>query len=157
MKMTRWTPFDGLLADAFGLPTGASRLATARWRPAAQVTEHDDRYVVSLDLPGVQREDLQVEIDDGVLALKGERKVAAQHSASAESAGEQETDQEGGQEGEGKLLHSERFNSSSFLRRFTLPRDADSQKLQAVLSDGVLEVQIPRVQNSAQLVEVQAG
>ena len=157
MKLTRLTPFDGLLADAFGLPTGASRSTAARWRPAAQVTEHDDRYVVSLDLPGVQREDLQVEIDDGVLALKGERKVAAQHSAGAESAGEQETGQEGGQESEGKLLHSERFNSGSFLRRFTLPRDADSQKLQAVLSDGVLEVQIPRVQNSAQLVEVQAG
>jgi HSP20 family protein len=119
---------DRLVAD-FGLgrdvEVGSARgLPRGVWSPQVEVFERGNNIVVRADLPGLNRDHVQVEVEDDVLVIRGERRE------------ERETT-------EGKLYRSER-SYGSFYRAIPLPENTDSSAVQASFKDGVLEVLLPK-------------
>ncbi|HKJ61211.1 MAG TPA: Hsp20/alpha crystallin family protein [Hyphomicrobiales bacterium] len=106
------------------LPNGAQGTA-ARWQPAIDIVEEKDRYVLLADVPGVNPDQIDVRMDDGILNVSGERGPA------------QQSELEG-------IRHFERV-SGSFCRRFTLPDSADADNITASSSNGTLEIVIPKL------------
>ncbi|MFB3101211.1 MAG: Hsp20/alpha crystallin family protein, partial [Gammaproteobacteria bacterium] len=101
-----------------------SNVVTSRWRPAVDIKEEEDRFVIYADLPGIDPKDIEITMDQGVLTLKGERS--------------EETKEE--REGYRRV---ERV-SGSFYRRFSLPDTADSERIEAKGKNGVLEITLPK-------------
>lgn len=97
----------------------------AEWRPAVDVLEQKDRFVLRADLPGVSVDAIDVRMDDGALTLSGERRR------------EQDEDVDG-------VCRYER-RSGKFLRRFSLPETADAERITARSSNGILEIRIPKL------------
>jgi HSP20 family protein len=110
-----------LVDDLFGRMFGNSNRVTG-FVPALDVRETEDEYQVLVDLPGVKSEDVVVELTDHVLTISGSR-------------GPVETD---------GALRVER-PSGSFVRRLTLPKGVDYDKVVADYRDGVLELRIPKL------------
>lgn len=107
------------------LPATAEEAVTHNdWVPAIDVREEEDRYLIRADVPGVEVEDLDVTMDQGVLTLQGKRDTRA--------AGQNDG-----------LRRSERV-SGRFYRRFNLPESADSTDISADYRQGVLEISIPK-------------
>lgn len=102
----------------------ASQLAATDWVPAVDIKEDDERFVIHADVPGVDPKDIDVQMENGVLSIKGER-----HSESAEE-----------REGYKRV---ERVRGS-FFRRFSLPDTADAEGISAKSEHGVLEIVIPK-------------
>jgi HSP20 family protein len=96
----------------------------AGWAPPVDIVELKDRFIVRADVPGVDPADLDVSLDDGVLAVSGDRQR------------EQDSEVEG-------LRRYER-STGRFLRRFTLPRTVDAEGITARCNNGILEVVIPK-------------
>jgi HSP20 family protein len=96
----------------------------AAWRPTVDVYEQDNQIVVTADLPGVKKEDLNVELDQGSLLIRGERHAEQQ-------------------ERQDRHYRTER-SSGSFYRRLPLPDGVNADQIQARYSDGILEVRVPR-------------
>lgn len=101
-----------------------SNVVTGRWSPAVDIKEEADRFLITADLPGVDPKDIEITMDNGVLAIKGERQSAAC------------------EEKEG-YKRVERV-SGAFSRRFSLPDTADAERIEAKGKDGVLEVSLPK-------------
>ena len=96
--------------------------------PAVDVLERDDALVFRAELPGLQKQDLHVEVDDKVLTIHGERKA------------EPET--------ESTTYHVRERESGGFHRSFTLPATVDAEKISASLKDGILEVTLPKAEQA---------
>jgi HSP20 family protein len=101
-----------------------SNVVTSHWRPAVDIKEEEDRFVIYADLPGVDPEDIEITMEQGVLTLKGERS--------------EETTKE--HEGYKRV---ERV-SGNFYRRFSLPDTADAERIEAEGKNGVLEITLPK-------------
>lgn len=96
----------------------------ADWMPAVDIKEEAGQFVIHADLPGVDIKDIEITLEKGTLALKGQRA----------SETKQETEQ---------YRRVERVRGT-FLRRFSLPDVADADKVSAKCKDGVLEVVVPK-------------
>ncbi|KAF1710544.1 heat-shock protein [Pseudoxanthomonas kalamensis DSM 18571] len=101
-----------------------SAVATAQWTPRVDIKEEADRFVIYADLPGIDPAQIEVQMDKGILSIKGER--------SSESKTETE-----------RFSRIER-TYGSFHRRFALPDSADAEGISAHGSNGVLEIVIPK-------------
>jgi len=135
MSLVRYEPW-GLLNQLHGeidrlfdnrLPTygdDRDQLATSDWVPAVDIREEDSRYVIHADVPGVKPEDIEVQMEDGVLSVTGHRE--------SETAERRED-----------YRRVERVRGS-FFRRFALPDTADAEAISAKCKDGVLEIVIPK-------------
>jgi len=131
-------PF-GLMSNDFfrDLPLFAvGNLDSRTWRPAVDIQEDKAQYTVHAELPGLRKEDVKVELDEGVLTIRGERKL--------------ETKEE---DKERKYTRVER-QYGSFARRFPLPKDVDSANVKASFKEGVLEVCLPRSVEKAKQSEI---
>ena len=95
----------------------------AEWAPAVEVLERDGRLVVRADVPGLQKDDVNVEIDDGHLVISGEPRQ------------EHEDRQEG-------FYRTER-TYGRFCRALALPEEADAEHAKATFKNGVLEISMP--------------
>jgi HSP20 family protein len=93
--------------------------------PLADIVEREKEYLIKVDLPEVRKEDVKVLFDDGVLTIKGERKVEKEEKGD-------------------KVHRTERFYGM-FERSFVLPEDVDAKKIRAESKEGVLTVHLPRV------------
>jgi HSP20 family protein len=133
MALVRWDPgreLDTLqsdmnrLFDSFFGGRTANAGSARRWIPAMDLAESDDHLVLRADLPGVDEDDVEVEIKDGVLTVSGERKS------------EQKS------EGEGYQRVERAFGR--FSRSLTLPGGVDTDEVTANFDRGVLEVKIPK-------------
>lgn len=134
MAIMRWVdPFKELSAihdrmnqlfDEAFLPAQGSEAApaTAMWSPAVDIYESGDDIVVKAEVPGIDRDGVAVEVKDGILTLRGERKF------------EKEEKEEN--------YHRIERSYGTFVRSFALPSSADPEKVEAALRDGVLEVRI---------------
>ena len=101
------------------------------------ITEEKDRILVRTDLPGMKQEEISVEVSDGALTIKGERKR------------ESETK-------DAKTYRVER-HYGSFLRSFALPAGVDASNVSAAYKNGVLEVSLPKLAEAkAKPVKVEA-
>jgi HSP20 family protein len=94
------------------------------WTPAVDIHEEDSRYMLTADIPGVNRNDVEITLEDGVLTVKGERKS------------ETEVAEEG-------YRRRERIYGT-FVRQFNLPDTVDTANISAKAEDGVLKIEIPK-------------
>ena len=125
MKIARFEPWpyvDLLQRDLHQRP---ARKATAEWVPAVDIIDEKDRFLLHADVPGVNPEDVEISLEERVLTVSGVR--------NAEVLGEN-TD----------LRRSERL-TGRFSRRFTLPETTDADRVTAKISNGILEVVIPKL------------
>lgn len=112
-----------------------SMVDTSSWVPAVDLKEEDNRYIVLADIPGVNKEDIHVSIDNQTLTIEGERKQ------------EERLEEKG-------YMRIERQHGS-FYRRFSLPETADGEKVDANYKNGVLKISIPkRIASQSRKVQV---
>ena len=118
----RRTQTDGGAGDEF---------ERADWTPAADIYETESGYLIALDLPGIKRDAVEIDIDDNRLLIKGTRVVD-----------------------ESKSRRSERPRGK-FVCSFTVPVSVDQNKIDADYKDGVLQIRLPkRTEQKAQKIEV---
>jgi HSP20 family protein len=135
MALVRWEParegdtlqseMNRLFDTFFG---GNGTRGTRRWVPAMDLVETDEHLVLRADLPGLEQDDVSIEIKDGVLTVSGGRKSEQEEKAEA--------------------FHRVERSYGSFSRSLTLPRGVDADEVVAEFERGVLEVRIPKPQES---------
>jgi HSP20 family protein len=124
--------------EPFRLLNGFQRDFSASWLPSVDVREEAERFVVNVDLPGVDKKDIEIVAEKGVLTIKGERHAETKSDTAS-------------------YERVERV-SGTFLRRFTLPENAQADAIAAKQTNGVLEVTIPKQpQVQPKRIEVQAA
>jgi HSP20 family protein len=137
MALIRWEParelatiqneMNRLFGTFFEAPLSAENSngqSLRRWIPAMDLVETEDEFVLRADLPGLTENDVNIELEDNVLSISGERKA------------EHEERKEG-------YYRVERA-SGSFSRSLTLPEGVDPEQVRAQFDNGVLEVRIPK-------------
>ncbi len=102
----------------------ARRSLDADWYPACDVEEADDHYLLALDLPGIPREQIKLEIVDNQLLISGERRLESRKRVD-------------------EAWYSER-RFGKFHRSFALPTGVDAEKVEANYQDGTLRVYVPK-------------
>lgn len=133
--LATWNPFGELdevqnrLGSFFGgtfprFGNGNGGLKLADWSPQVDITEDEKEYLVKADLPEMKKDEIKVNVENGVLSVSGERKAE--------------------KEEKNKKFHRIERSYGSFLRSFTLPEDADGAKVAAEFKDGVLKVHLPK-------------
>jgi HSP20 family protein len=152
--MTSWDLFDDLrgaqdelqMNRMHGrlLPPGQfgqrpeARPSTQAWAPAVDITERKDAYLVTVELPGVGTEDLEVTFEDGLLTIQGERHPAGDMA--------------------GEKVHRIERRFGAFRRSITLPSHVQPDKIQASDQDGVLLILVPKAKEAhAKRIQVRAG
>jgi len=108
---------------------GIEGLGAGTWAPRVDIYETEDSYVVSADLPGIQKEDIGIDIKDNTLTIRGEKKF------------EEKSDKD-------KYVRVER-KYGKFVRSFSLSDNVDKEKIKANYKDGVLEIRIPKREEAA--------
>lgn len=114
------TLFDPLL----GTTNESLTISTNDWVPSVDIREEDSRFLLIADIPGVAPENIEVKMENGMIAIKGERKEEFKEE----------------KEGYRRIERS----VGTFHRRFTLPETADPEGITAKSSNGLLEVIIPK-------------
>ena len=140
--MMRWDPFQDLrsaqdemaqmspmLAHALGLHGQQQGSATATaWAPALDISERKDAYLVTVELPGVEPDDFQITMEDGLLTIQGERQFA--------------------QESSEQQFHRVERRYGAFRRSITLPAQVQADQIEASFDNGVLEVMVPKAEEA---------
>lgn len=138
--LSRWDPFNEMqrLTDQlFRGWTGSGGGEMQNFAPAVDIYEDEGTITVQAQVPGVKAEDVHIDVENNVLTISGERKL------------EREDKREG--------YHRIESSYGSFTRSFVLPESADAEKVEANLSDGVLNVRIPkRPETAPKRIEVKA-
>ena len=129
VRLRPWSIFDPLphnLNRALPRRSIAANGDTAMegWRPAVDIVEHADRFMVRADLPGVDAADIDVSLDDGILSITGERHTENHRDA------------------DGVKSLERRYGR--FSRRFSLPEAVDAEAVTAKSTNGILEISIPK-------------
>jgi HSP20 family protein len=116
--------------------SGQEALTVADWAPRVDITEDDKEYVIKAEIPEVDKKDVKVTVQEGVLTIHGERKQEKEENS--------------------KRFHRiERFYGT-FMRSFSLPEDVAEDKLKAEFKDGMLLVHLPKSEKAKpKTVEVQ--
>jgi HSP20 family protein len=141
--MTRWDPFQDLrsaqdemaqmspmLAHALGLPTqqASGQATTTAWAPALDISERTDAYLVTVELPGLKPEDLDLTMEDGLLTIQGERQFTSESSE--------------------QQFHRVERRYGTFRRSITLPAHVMAEGIQASFEDGVLQILVPKAEEA---------
>jgi len=135
MAIVRWEPLrefstlqnemNRLFNTVFDAPAAPSNGGTLRrWMPAMDLVETGDHFVLRADLPGLSEGDVNIEVEDRVLTVSGERK--AEHESTKEG------------------YHRVERAFGTFSRSLTLPEGVDAEAVEASFDKGVLEVRIPK-------------
>ena len=114
--------FDSILGRTVGNALRASQLD--KFQPQLDIVENANDYVVSVDLPGVKPEDVKVEMEDGRLTISGQRETVSEEKS--------------------KTLHRVERTRGTFQRMVSLPREIDTDKIDARYEHGVLHVTLPK-------------
>ncbi len=134
--MTRWSPVGELagleidrLNRMFDAAFAGEPLAQAGWMPAVDIHETAQKdVVVTVDLPGMKREDIKVTFENNVLSIEGDRQMPGDVPVDS--------------------LHRAERGHGAFRRNVALPPTADGSRIEAGYVDGVLTVKIPRREES---------
>jgi len=137
MAMVRWDPFGEALKMQRDMERVFSRLGTSEglsttsttWMPRINVKRTGDDIAVNVELAGIKPEDVDIEVTDGVLTIRGERK------------GETE------REDEGWMIRESSYGS--FERSMALPEGIDADSIKADFHDGMLEIHVPKALEAA--------
>jgi HSP20 family protein len=117
-------PLSSLLEELFGERAARS----GRWLPAVDVHESDASYTLSVELPGARREDLEVDVQDDRLTIRGEKRSEREEKK--------------------ERSHVMERSYGSFSRSFSLPADAVADRIQAKFEGGVLTIEIPKTREA---------
>ena len=136
IKFSRWDPFRDMVAaqERFNrFLTHDSGLTSplegvGPWLPPVDVIEESERLVFRAELPGVDRNDIDIRVENGTLVLRGEKKQ--EKDVTDESA------------------HRVERYYGSFSRSFVLPTSINAEKISATYRDGVLEVVLPKAEEA---------
>jgi HSP20 family protein len=119
-----------LLRESFG------DVGLTRWSPGLDLEETDDAYVAELELPGVKKDDLDVEVAGNQVRVHGEVKERQRTG----------------------LLHRQTRRVGVFDYAFTVPGEVDADKIEANLADGVLTIRAPKVESAKpRRIQIRAG
>ena len=119
---------DRLRQGGVTIRAGKDEQRSGPWTPPIDILESADRYVLRADLPGTEAEDIELRVQDGILILRGHRKAV-------------------GDERPDHVLRAERPHGA-FVQSFRLPSGVDQSGVKAWLKNGVLEVIMPKKQES---------
>jgi HSP20 family protein len=139
MALIRWDPFremsslqermTRLMSDfRTRTPWAEEEMAQGAWVPAVDIYETKDAIVLNVELPGVSKEEISLEVKDNTLTLRGEKKM------------EKDVKEES--------YHRMERTYGSFMRAFTLPSTVQQEKVKARFKDGILEVSIPKAEEA---------
>lgn len=121
--------FSSLLENFFRTSSDDSSFVdTGSWAPAVDIIEDKNQFVVVADIPGVQKDDIQISLERNLLTIQGERYFEKNENHNAYTRVER---------AQGK-----------FYRRFSLPESVDDRKISAKYKQGVLEITIPKIEES---------
>lgn len=98
-------------------------LVSGTWVPPVDVAETQEKILVRAEVPGLKQEDIQIEFENGLLTIRGERKL-------------EKTD--------GTTWHRVERTYGAFSRSFTLPRTVDAERIAASYREGILEIEVPK-------------
>lgn len=138
MNLVKWNPFRELedvsnrLNNIFGrLPARAEsgQLTMADWTPSVDISETDTAYLIKAEIPEVNKDDVKVTVQDGMLTISGER-----HQEKEEK---------------NKKFHRIERSYGSFMRSFRMPDDAEEGTVTAEFKDGMLNVTLPKSAKAA--------
>ena len=136
MTVVRWDPFremKNLSRVLFDEPA-----LRGPWLPAVDVFETEDNLTIRTEIPGVQSEDIKVEVEDGILTIEGERNRVEKL--------------------EKKDAHMLERVYGRFTRRFSLPTTVSTSKVAATYKDGILELILPKSEEAKpRKVEIKAA
>lgn len=128
MRLQKWDPFRGFdtLFDRFGMGRGfeLQPMTESQWTPAVDITEDDKAFYLKVELPEIHKEDVKVEVNDGVLTLTGERHM-------------ENTD---------LTQHRIERYYGHFTRSFTLPDYVLGSDIDATFRDGMLYLTLPKTE-----------
>ena len=143
MLRTQWYPFqdlrsaqeerariqmDSLFAHALGLHGQWQGASNRAWAPALNIAERTDAYAVTVELPGVKLDDLEITLEDGLLTIQGERHFANDSSE--------------------EQFHRVERSSGTFRRSITLPAHVEADAVEASMEDGVLRILVPKAEEA---------
>ncbi len=135
MTLIRWNPMQNVLSFqqemnrifhefAHGGNGDATSWGPRTWTPLMDMYETDEGFVLKAELPGVQKDDLHIDVHDRTLTIRGERKAETEIPEDR--------------------YHRRERSYGSFQRVLTLPTPIDADKVQANVHDGVLELRLPK-------------
>jgi HSP20 family protein len=146
MSLIRWNPthdLDRWPSDFFGIQREINRVfdnffrggaqadegfMNSYWTPAVDIAEQENDYVVKMELPGVNKDDVKISLESNILTIKGEKKQE--------------------KEEKNKNLHRIERSYGSFQRSFTLPTTVKSDRIDAFFKDGVLSISLPKAEEA---------
>lgn len=138
MEIVRWEPFDGLnriqsrinelFDDTLGRTRAYQTSTTGVWLPPVDILESKDAYLIRAELPGMKKEDFNLEVNDGTLTLSGERKLEEPAA--------------------GVEYHRVERATGKFSRSFYLPQTVKQAEIKATYRDGILEVHVPKAEEA---------
>jgi len=148
MEFIRWDPFKDLVSiherlnKLFEDTLASSRrleteILPTSWTPPVDIYETDKEIILEMELPGMSQDDIQVEVRDNLLILRGERHKTGQREI--------------------RNYHRQERSYGLFQRCFRLPKEIKSDQLKARYQDGVLEVIIPKapvVSNAKVIIDI---
>ena len=133
-RIVQWNPFHeleqmhdrltSLFEEGHHHRNSREQSPTATWAPTVDIIENDSAYLVTAELPGVRKEDIQITLEDGVLRIAGERKQEQTEKA--------------------RKFHRIERSYGAFTRSFSLPKNIDAEKIEARFRDGVLAVAVAK-------------
>jgi HSP20 family protein len=149
-NLARWDPFQDLLAiqdemnQLFGQVMGqggrakAGEAGTRAWAPALDIAERNDAYVVTVEVPGIKPEELNITLENGVLTISGERRFEAETKE--------------------QQFHRIERRYGAFRRSVTLPDRVKADAVEASFEDGLLQVVVPKAEEAKpKRIEIRAG
>jgi HSP20 family protein len=132
MNLIRWDPYRELTSFAdrfnrtFGLPATRERdeETLGAWIPPVDISEDKENITLTAELPGFREDQVDIQMEGGVLTIRGERKLE--------------------EEKEGRNFHRLERSYGQFVRSFTLPNNVDRENIRAKFSNGLLEIEMPK-------------
>ena len=132
MTLVKWTPrpmtvfneVDNMINSVFNSDWNLEPIESTKWNPAVDVKETDHSFLISADIPGLTKKDINIEVSDDVLSITGERT-------------EDEVE-------DSDLYHYRERSRGTFTRSFHLPESVDEKKISANFKDGILKIELPK-------------
>ena len=129
--------FDRMLDNFFrgGIQDDGS-FGISHWTPAVDVAELENEYLVKVELPGVEKDDVKITMENNILTIRGEKKEAKDLKE--------------------ENYHRAERSYGSFQRSFKLPTSVKSDKIEAIYTNGILSVTLPKAEEAKpKQIEVQ--
>lgn len=134
MAIVRWDPWREIedmverYTQAVGHPRAGSQevIAPGDWAPRVDIIETEKAFVIKAEIPEVSKDDVKVTVDKGILTIRGERKQEIEET--------------------GKKFHRVERHYGIFSRSFTLPENVDDKNIKAAFKDGMLTLQIEKIE-----------